>query len=130
MEVLDADDAVLGELYTSASSSPHPEPTANDTTVNSAGMQSMTSNTTGNSVDAICSKNAYMLPLQPGQNVFSIVVSPPEPSEQVCSTSPDATVWLCTNPAQPCKALLHLPLPCVLGPALLSPFLSRPVLIS
>ena len=81
--MLDADDAVLGELYASAPSSPHPEPSGNDSTVNSAGMQSMTSNITGNSMDVVCSKNAYMLPLQLGQNVFSIVVSPPEPAEQV-----------------------------------------------
>ena len=82
-EVLDAEDAVLGELYAQPSSPPEPELSANDSTPNSAGMQSMTTNTTGNSTAAVCSQNAYILPLLLGQNEFQIVVTPPEPVEHV-----------------------------------------------
>ena len=82
-EVLDADNSVLGELFAQPPSPPEPEVTANDSNPNSAGMQSMTSNTTGNSTAAVCSQNAYILPLQLGQSDFQIVVTPPEPVEQV-----------------------------------------------
>jgi len=83
-EVLDSDNTPLGELYIYPPSSPEPESSsANSSEVNSAGMQSMSSNATGNSMDAVCSKNAFLLPLQLGQNDFSIAVTAPEPADQV-----------------------------------------------
>lgn len=82
-EVLDSDNTPLGELYIYPPSSPEPESSsANSSEVNSAGMQSMSS-ATGNSTDAVCSKNAFLLPLQLGQNDFSIAVTAPEPADQV-----------------------------------------------
>ena len=81
-EVLDSDNTPLGELYIYPPSSPEPESSsANSSEVNSAGMQSMSSNATGNSTDAVCSKNAFLLRLQLGQNDFSIAVTAPETAE-------------------------------------------------
>ena len=83
-EVLDSDNTPLGELGVYPPPSPEPESSsANSSEVNSAGMQSMSSNTTGTSADAVCSKNAFLLPLQLGQNDFSIAVTAPEPADQV-----------------------------------------------
>lgn len=88
-EVLDADDSPLGELYSYPPSSPEPESSSpNDTAVNSAGMQSMTSNVTEGDTDAICKDNAFLLPLQLGQNEFSVVVTVPDVPEQA-SICPD-----------------------------------------
>lgn len=83
-EVLDSDNTPLGELYVYPPPSPEPESSsANSSEVNSAGMQSMSSNATGTSADAVCSKNAFLLPLQLGQNDFSVAVTALEPAEQV-----------------------------------------------
>ena len=76
-EVLDSDDSPMGELYTYPPSSPEPELNSiNSTEVNSAGMQSMSS--TGNSTDTVCGKNAFLLPLQLGQNDYSVLVTAPD----------------------------------------------------
>lgn len=83
-DVLNSNNTLLRDLYTYPPSSPEPESSsANSSEVNSAGMQSMSSNATGNSTDAVCSKNAFLLPLQLGQNDFNIAVTAPEPADQV-----------------------------------------------
>lgn len=46
-------------------------------------MQSMASNATGDSTDAVCSKTAFLLLLQLGQNDYSIVVTAPDLADQV-----------------------------------------------
>lgn len=88
IEVVDSDDNLIPKL----SSAPlYPQATyegtnpaaSNSTGLNSAGMQSMISNVTQSSTDAVCGNNAYMLPLQLGQNDFDIEVTPPEPIAQV-----------------------------------------------
>ncbi|DBA75632.1 TPA: hypothetical protein ACH3X2_009068 [Trebouxia sp. C0005] len=82
-DVLNSNNTLLRDLYTYPPSSPEPESSsANSSEVNSAGMQSMSSNATGNSTDAVCSKNAFLLPLQLGQNDFNIAVTAPEPADQ------------------------------------------------
>ena len=101
-EVLDADDTPLAELYSASSTSPEPE----SSSVNSAGMQSMASNATGDGTDAVCSKTAFLLPLQLGQNDYSIVVTAPDLADQVSHQG------LCSLPS-PCHsstvtfAILH-----------------------
>lgn len=86
-EVFDSDDSPLAELYAyPATAEADEDSSANDTAVNIAGMQSMTSNVTAGDADAICKHNAFLLPLQLGQNSFSVIVSAPDPSEQ-------ASVW-------------------------------------
>lgn len=88
-EVLDSDDAPLGELYVYPPSSPEPDSSSdNGTAVNSAGMQSMTSNVTEGHTDAVCNKNAFLLPLQLGQNDFNVAVTAPDLPEQVVATAP------------------------------------------
>ena len=83
-EVLDSNDSPLGELYINSPASPEPESsTGNGTAVNSAGMQSMTSNATEGDTDAVCKHDAFRLPLQLGQNQFSVAVTAPDPPEQV-----------------------------------------------
>ncbi len=73
-----------GSCTSNPPTSPEPETSlANDTEVNSAGMQSMISNATGDSTDALCSNNAFLLPLQLGQNEYSIAVTGPDPVDQV-----------------------------------------------
>ena len=82
-EVLDADDSPVEELYNYPPSSPELQSSsANDTAVNSAGMQSMTSNVTEGHTNAICKDNAFLLSLQLGQNDFSVVVTAPDMPEQ------------------------------------------------
>lgn len=89
-EVLDSNDSPLPELYPypPGSGEAEEDSSANDTVVNSAGMQSMTSNVTAGDADAICRNNAFLLPLQLGQNSFSVAVAAPDPPEQ-------ASVHLC-----------------------------------
>ena len=87
-EVLDSDDSPLAELYAypPGSAEPEEDSSANDTAVNSAGMQSMTSNVTAGHADAICKNNAFQLPLQLGQNRFSVAITAPDLPVQ-------ASVW-------------------------------------
>lgn len=88
IEVADSDDNIIQKLST-ANISPQVTPegsnvdASNSTGLNSAGMQSMVRNATEHSTDAICGSNAYLLPLQLGQNDFDIDVTPPEPFDQV-----------------------------------------------
>ena len=82
-EVFDSDDSPLAELYADPPAAEADEDSsANDTVVNSAGMQSMTSNVTAGDADAICKNNAFLLPLQLGQNSFSVAITAPDPPEQ------------------------------------------------
>lgn len=105
-EVLDSNDSPLAELYTYSPGSGEPEEgsSANDTVVNSAGMQSMTSNVTAGDADAICRNNAFLLPLQLGQNSFSVAIAAPDLPEK-------ASVRSC--PPGPCTTCLQQFCPCV-----------------
>lgn len=84
---MDSDDAALPALHPYPPDSGEPEEdssVANDTVVNSAGMQSMsTSNVTAGHAEAVCKNNAFLLPLQLGQNRFSVAITAPDPPEQV-----------------------------------------------
>ena len=92
IEVLDSDDNLLqkltsAELSSTAMPSSSDQTAVNSTGLNSAGMQSMTSNVTEGSTSAACNSNAYLLPLQLGQNEFEIEVAPPEFLDEVhCCT--------------------------------------------
>lgn len=105
-EVLDDNDSPLAELYTypHGSGEAEEDSSANDTVVNSAGMQSMTSNVTAGDADAICRNNAFLLPLQLGQNSFSVAIAAPDLPEQ-------ASVQLC-HPG-PCTTCMQQDCPCV-----------------
>lgn len=82
-EVFDSDDSPLAELYAdSPAAEADEDSSANDTVVNSAGMQSMTRNVTAGDADAICKNNAFLLPLQLGQNSFSVAITAPDPPVQ------------------------------------------------
>ena len=82
-EVFDSEDSPLAELYAYPPADEADEDSsANDTMVNSAGMQSMTSNVTAGDADAICRNNAFLLPLQLGQNSFSVSITAPDLPEQ------------------------------------------------
>lgn len=85
-EVLDSDDAPLPALHFYPPNLSEPEEdssAANDAVVNSAGMQSMsTSNVTAEHAEAVCKNNTFLLPLQLGQNRFSVAITAPDPPEQ------------------------------------------------
>ena len=88
VEVLDSDDNLIQKLTTGELSPEATPEGANpnasySTGLNSAGMQSMTSNVTEDSTRAVCGSQAFLLPLQLGQNDFDIEVTPPEPLDQV-----------------------------------------------
>ena len=92
IEVLDSDDNLIQKLSSAQLSSKavlgaNNQTAVNSTGLNSAGMQSMTSHVTESSTSAVCASNAYLLPLQLGQNEFDIEVTPPEsPDEVPCCT--------------------------------------------
>lgn len=73
----------------------------------------MHSNSTKDSTAAVCGSNAYLLPLQLGQNDFDIEISPPEALEQVTSPQLGAQIHASLLPHASARPHAGIQTPCM-----------------